>query len=52
MIDLGCPNLCGIRMDQFFTDVVVSSFSASQIRKNSKLNPMRPAGVLDGFRLI
>ena len=31
---------------------VVSSFSASRIRKNSKLNPMRPAGVLDGFRLI
>ena len=31
---------------------VVSSFSASRIRKNSMLNPMRPAGVLDGFRLI
>ena len=31
---------------------VVSSFSASRIRKNSKLNPMRPARVLACFRVI
>ena len=31
---------------------VVSSFSASRILKNSKLNPMRPARVLACFRVI